>query len=269
MALIEVKNAAFAYENDNIFENINFKLDKGQVLCLLGPNGCGKTTLLDCILGLLRLNSGGIFLNDKNIDSLKPHEIARSIAYVPQIHEKTFPYTVIDVVLMGRAAYTTLFSSPSSEDIAIAEKALEQVGIIKLKDRPYTQLSGGEGQLVMLARALTQKAPVLIMDEPTAHLDFKHELNVLETIIKLVKETDLSIIMATHFPNHALCFENNNINTKVAMINRKEFGAFGLPSEVLCEENMRKIFHINSKVIKYSIDMKSDLNYIIPVNTLC
>jgi iron complex transport system ATP-binding protein len=268
MSLVEVKNAVFAYGSENIFEDINFQLNKGEVLCLLGPNGCGKTTLLDCILGLLRLKSGDIFLNDKNINDLKTHQIARSIAYVPQMHQKTFPYRVIDVVLMGRASYTTLFSSPSSEDIDIAENALEQVGIIKLKDRPYTQLSGGQGQLVMLARALTQNAPMLVMDEPTAHLDFKHELNVLETVIHLVHEKKLSIIMATHFPNHALSFENNGINTSVAMMNEKRFAAFGLPSQVLCEDNMRKIFNINSKVIKYSIDMKKELNYIIPLNTL-
>lgn len=268
MSLIEVRNATFAYERENVFENIDLDVRKGEILCLFGPNGCGKTTFLDCLLRILKLKSGQIVLEGKNIDHFKSYEIARHIAYVPQMHEITFPYKIIDIVLMGRAAYTPTFSTPSMEDVAIAEKALEIVGMDKLKDRRYTQISGGQGQMVMIARALAQKTPIMLMDEPTAHLDFKHELTVMETIVKLVKDKALSVIMATHFPNHAFYFENNDIPTRVALMNKGEFAAIGHPGEVLTVENMKRIFNINSEVISHLTAAGNELKHIIAINTL-
>ena len=144
--MLQSKNVSFEYEGQHVLEDICFQINKGEVFCLIGPNGCGKTTLLDCILGLLKPQKGEIIFKGKNIRDFRTKDIAKEIAYVPQNHEKTFPYTVGDIVLMGRSAYAGLFNSPSVEDMAIAEEALDTLGLIKLKDKPYTKLSGGEGK---------------------------------------------------------------------------------------------------------------------------
>ncbi|MCM3763673.1 ABC transporter ATP-binding protein [Neobacillus niacini] len=249
MSLLKIENASFQYGKSTIFQNISFELGSGSIFCLFGPNGCGKSTLIECILGYLKLSGGSILLNNQSISSYRPAELAKSISYVPQSHAKNFPYTVKDIVLMGRAAYTGTFSAPSAEDIAIAESALESMGLTAIKDKPYTQLSGGQTQLVMLARALTQETPIILMDEPTAHLDFRHELIILETIVKLIKENNISVVMATHFPNHAFYFENSGIHTQVALMNNQALEAIGSPVEVLTEANMLKTFKIHAKLM--------------------
>jgi len=266
--LLEVDSVTFGYAAADIFCNLSFALKPGEVFCLAGPNGCGKTTLLDCLLGINKIRGGAITLKGFDISRFKPRDIAREIAYVPQAHEKTFPYTVKEIVLMGRAAYTGFFSSPSVQDMKIVEEALEIAGIADFVDRPYTRLSGGEGQLVMIARALAQKSSIIIMDEPTAHLDFKHELTVLETIVRLVKDTGVSIIMATHFPNHAFYFENNLVRTRVAMMSRRSFSKVGKPSEVLTEENLKELYDICAKVFSYDLKDGTVINQVIPVRTL-
>ena len=267
MTLLDVSNINFGYDQRDVLKDISFKVNRGEIFFLLGPNGCGKTTLLDCVLGLLKPRQGDIQLNGTYINGIKPETIARQVAYVPQSHEKTFPYTVKDIVLMGRAAYIGMFASPSAEDMDIVDEALEQVGILHLRDRHYTQLSGGEGQLVMIARALAQKTSLIVMDEPTAHLDFKHELVIMETIVELVKDTGMSILMATHFPNHAFYFENNDIATRVALMNNSKFLAAGSPSDVLIEENIKLIYNINARVVSYTIDTEHEVRQVIPIST--
>lgn len=267
MALLNVNKINFGYDQRDVLKDISFQVNRGEIFFLLGPNGCGKTTLLDCVLGLLKPRNGYIKLNGTDINGIRPEITARQVAYVPQSHEKTFPYTVKDIVLMGRAAHIGLFGSPSAEDMDIVDEALGLLGILHLRDRRYTQLSGGEGQLVMIARALAQKTSLIVMDEPTAHLDFKHELVIMERIVQLVRETGLSILMATHFPNHAFYFQNNNIATRVALMNNSEFLAAGSPSDVLSEENIKLIYHINARVVSYDIDAEREIRQVIPIST--
>jgi len=267
MPLLDVKNINFGYDQRDVLKDISFKVNRGEIFFLLGPNGCGKTTLLDCVLGLLKTRKGDIQVNGTDIKSIRPEAIARQVAYVPQSHERTFPYTVKDIVLMGRAAYIGFFGSPSAEDMDIVDEALTLVGILHLRERRYTQLSGGEGQLVMIARALAQKTPLIVMDEPTAHLDFKHELVIMETIVELVRETGLSILMATHFPNHAFYFQNNEIAARVALMNNSKFLAAGSPSDVLSEENLKLIYNINARVVSYDIDTDHEIRQVIPIST--
>ncbi|MGI5921587.1 MAG: ABC transporter ATP-binding protein [Syntrophomonadaceae bacterium] len=268
MPLIEAKNVTFGYDHHTVFQDISFRVRKGEIFFLLGPNGCGKTTLLDCVLGLLKPDKGSILVKGTNVLNIRPETMAKHIAYVPQSHEKTFPYKVLDIVLMGRAAYIGMFSSPSQQDVAIAEEALQLVGISRLRDRCYTQLSGGEAQLVMIARALAQKTPLIVMDEPTAHLDFKHELVIMETIVDLVKETGSAVLMATHFPNHAFYFENNNITTRVALMNNGSFLAMGGASEVLSEENLKLLYNIKARVLSYDVGVNQELRQVIPISTI-
>ena len=268
MALLKVREATFGYDQHNVLENINFHMGAGEVFCLIGPNGSGKTTLLDCIMGIFSLKKGEILLQGKNIKHLAAKEIARVIAYVPQVHKKTFPYTVEEIVLMGRASHISTFSTPDKKDVSIAHEAIETVGIKHLINKPYTELSGGEGQLVMIARALAQQSKIMIMDEPTTYLDFHNSLIILEMTKNLAKMKNLSIILATHYLNHAFYFENNGLKTLVAMLKEKKFATIGRPTEVLTKENIGKIFNIESKIIDYDLDEIRQQKYIIPIKIL-
>jgi len=268
MAFLEVKQISFEYDNQKILDDISFKMEKSQIFCLIGPNGSGKTTMLDCIMGLLSLKSGKIFLQGQDISQLNPKQIAQNIAYVPQNHKKTFPYTVKEIVLMGRAAHNGLFNSPNQHDHLIAHNAIETAGIEHLKERPYTELSGGEGQLVMIARALAQEPTLLIMDEPTTHLDFQNSLVVLESIKYLVRKKQISVLLATHHLNHAFYFENNGLDTIAAMLNQKNFAVIGRPNKILSKDNIEKVFNINCQIIDYHSGRFQNQKYIIPLETI-
>jgi iron complex transport system ATP-binding protein len=268
VALIKICNASFSYGNGDVFSNISFSVKEGELFCLLGPNGCGKTTLLDCVLGSLKLQNGEILLDGRNTLKMRSAQLARYVSYVPQKHDRTFPYTVIDIVKMGRAAYVGMFGAPSREDERIAEEALDTVGISRLRYRPYTQISGGESQLVMIARALAQTTTVIVMDEPTAHLDFRHELVIMETVASLVRERKISVVMATHFPNHAFYFQNNDVPTRVALLHEGRFLAIGSPDEIICEKNMKQLYGVNAKLISYSANGQKTLKQIVPIGTV-
>ncbi|GAB6055650.1 ABC transporter ATP-binding protein [Methanobacterium movens] len=242
--LLEMIEGTFSYnKQENIFEKISFKLKKGDVLCILGANGAGKTTLLKCLNGLIRLDSGKVALNGINIQGLKASTIAKSMGYIPQMHNSTFPFTVLDVVLMGRAPHIDTFSSPSTRDIKIAEKSLKDLKIYHMKDKAYTEISGGEQQLVFIARVLAQEPEVLILDEPTSHLDFGNQIRTLSIIDQLAKK-GLSIIMSSHFPDHAFLSAK-----KVALMKGKSLIDMGSPEKVINEKNMKKVYGIDVKII--------------------
>lgn len=152
------------------FRNVSFSLEDGEVMSILGPNGCGKTTLLKCLNSLIKLGKGSIAVDNRDIARLPRAEIARSIGYVPQLHQPAFPFSVLDTVLVGRAPHLGLLESPKPDDVRIAEESLETMGIYHLRDKPYTQLSGGERQLVIFARVLAQQPSLLLLNEPTSHL---------------------------------------------------------------------------------------------------
>ncbi|MBQ2653725.1 MAG: ABC transporter ATP-binding protein [Methanobrevibacter sp.] len=248
--LFEIKNISFSYDGEEIFSDISFSIDKGDVLCILGPNGTGKTTLIKCLNGLHEINSGEILINGNNIKKLSFREISKHIGYIPQSHVPSFPFKVLDVVVMGRAPYLNLTDSPKKEDIEIAENALKTLGIEYLKDKEYTNLSGGERQLVFLARILCQQPDILILDEPTSHLDFGNQIKLLEIIDNLAK-SGLSIIMSSHFPDHAFLSSN-----KVAIMKNKKFIDFGSPDDVVTEDNLKKAYSIDVKLIELDDNRK-------------
>ena len=267
MSLMVIRDVSFSYATKPVFNRISFSVEKGEIFCLIGPNGCGKTTLLDCILGLRHFNTGTLEMMGKKVTRLKPGKIARTMAYVPQVHERTFPYTAKEIVTMGRAAHLGFFQSPSRKDGRLADEAMARIGIRYLSRRPYTQLSGGEVQLVMIARALVQQTPIIIMDEPTAHLDFRYELVIMETISTLVKEKHLSVIMATHFPNHAFYFQGKQIRTSIALLHNGSFLAVGDPESVIDKAKLETLYGINADVISLINSEGSTMKHIIPLNT--
>lgn len=243
--LLKAENISFKYENtDTIFENINLEINKGDIICILGPNGTGKTTLLKTLNGINKINNGTIKIKGENINHLTYKEISQTIGYIPQSHNPSFPFTVMDVVLMGRTPHLKLSQTPSEKDIKIAEKALKDIGIENLKNKPYTNLSGGERQLVFLARVLSQKPELLILDEPTSHLDFGNQIKLLEILEDLSKQ-GLAIIMSSHFPDHAFLASN-----KVAIMKNKTFLDMGKPDDIITEENLEKTYNISVKIIK-------------------
>ncbi|HEX3915626.1 MAG TPA: ABC transporter ATP-binding protein [Steroidobacteraceae bacterium] len=203
--LIEVRGASFRYGEHVVFRSLGLEVYSGEVLTILGPNGCGKSTLLRCIGGALALDQGSVLLGDVDLAALDARARARKIAFLFQDHTPSFPFAVLDVVSMGRTPYLSTFGAPSRQDSRMAEEALEQVGLRHLKSRPYTELSGGERQLVLLARTLVQQPAVILLDEPTAHLDFKNQVRSLERIGALAGQ-GVTMIMTSHDPNHAFLF---------------------------------------------------------------
>lgn len=273
MAVLEINDLYFSYKEKKkkgkrgkeILKGVSFSLEKGECFCIFGPNGCGKTTVLDCILGGNKVTSGEILLNGLDITKLTSIEKAKQVAYVSQKSDGTFQFSVFQMVLMGRTAYSGMFSSPGKEDEEIASATIHQLNLDKYMDHPYTKLSGGEAQLVKIARAIAQGTDLIIFDEPTAHLDFRHELNVIRFIASIVKNQGISIVMATHFLNHAFFLESCGLKTKVALMEDGAFGAVGTPSEVLNSENMERIFKVKTKTF-YDLKENSDQKYIIPVD---
>jgi iron complex transport system ATP-binding protein len=197
------RDLTIGYSDRVVGRGLNIALEDGEVLALLGPNGGGKTTLLKTLLGLLRPLAGEALINGRSLNAITARERARHIAYVPQAHVPTFAFTVETVVLMGRTAHADLFSKPSAHDCAVAGRALHRFGITHLKQRPYTFLSGGERQLVLLARALAQEPRFIVLDEPTASLDFGNQGKVMREI-RTLSAAGHGVIFTTHDPNHAL-----------------------------------------------------------------
>lgn len=242
--ILEINNASFSYNgNENVFEDIDISIENSDVLCILGPNGTGKSTLIKCMNGLLKLNSGNIFLNDEDIYGMDKADLAKVVGYIPQSHHSTFSFSVFDVVLMGRAPHLSLTSVPGEKDFKIADKAIESLGISYLKDKTYTEISGGERQLVLLARVLTQEPQILLLDEPTSHLDFGNQIRTLKVINRL-SDQGLSVVMTSHYPDHAFLSSN-----KVAIMTNGSIMAMGEPESVVTEENMQRAYGIDVKVM--------------------
>lgn len=239
--MLSIRSLYFRHKGrtEDILKGISFDAEKGSITTILGPNGSGKTTLFKCIAGLWKYYSGEIYFNGKSIDKLSFRKKARIFSTVPQEHEPPFPYSVFDVVLMGRASYMGIFSSPGKRDYEVTENALKTLGIEHLKEKPYTKISGGERQLTLIARALAQDTPVMLLDEPTSHLDFRNQINVLKKIKEIAKEKKLTVIMTLHDPNLAGFFSD-----KVVVMNSGTKIAEGIPEEVIKEDLIKKVYDV-------------------------
>lgn len=202
---IEIRDLTFAYGQEDTLRGVSLALEAGRLHALFGPNGSGKSTLLKCLTGLLRYRVGSIAVLGHEIAGLPPRALARLVAYVPQEHRLSFPFTVGEVVLMGRTPHLGGLAGPTRQDEAAARQAMERAQIAGIAEKPYTELSGGQRQLTLLARALCQDAPVLVLDEPTSALDFKNQLLVWELLGQL-REEGRTVVACTHDPNHVAWF---------------------------------------------------------------
>jgi iron complex transport system ATP-binding protein len=235
---VEVNGLSFSYGRRRVLYDVSFAARRGELLCVLGPNGVGKSTLFGCILGLMTPSGGEVLIDGAPVKTMPPRELARKLAYVPQSHAPTFNYSVFDMVLMGTTARVGGISSPGPEQTKAAAEAIERVGISHLTDRGYMRISGGERQLTLIARALAQRAEIIIMDEPTASLDYGNQLRVLGCIKDLARE-GLTVIQSTHNPDHTFLFGD-----RVLALCEGRVAAFGEPSSAVTEELISSLYGV-------------------------
>ena len=246
---LTVTNGGFFYQKDTpIFSDINFSVDSGEILAILGPNGAGKTTMLRCITGMLKWKRGESLLDGRPIGRMKPKELWSRMAYVPQARGAASSYTAFEAVLLGRSGSLSAFSAPGQIDVDKAREVMEQLGIAHLAEKKCSAISGGELQMVLIARALASEPEVLILDEPESNLDFKNQLIVLDTVSRLA-QAGMTCIFNTHYPAHAL-----QRSHKALLLSRGGEYVFGNTAAVVTEENIRKAFGVEAVIGQVETD---------------
>lgn len=239
--IYEVSDLIFSYETGGrkVLQGANLSLREGEILCILGPNGAGKTTLLNCMAGLLTPQAGTIRLCGEDIHGMSERQIARTVGYVPQVHTPAFDYRVLDFVMMGRTPQMGMFARPKKEDESICRGVLESMGIGGLAEKSYRNLSGGERQQVLIARAIAQRPKAVLFDEPTAHLDYGNQQRVLQRV-RSMAEAGFSVVITTHNPDHALL-----LGDQAAIVSRQGEILQGPCEDIVTEENLRQIYGID------------------------
>ena len=243
MPILQTRSLCIGYDNRTVGSDIELAVQRGEILCLLGPNGGGKTTLFKTLLGLLPPLSGEVTVLGQPVGNWSRTAFAQQVGYVPQAHESLFAFTVEEVVLMGRTARIGPFAAPSGNDRDVANACLAMLGIVHLRQRIYSAISGGERQLALIARALAQEPSLLVMDEPTASLDFGNQLRVLEHIARLRNE-GIGILLSTHQPEHALrCAD------RIALLANGRIVANGLPAVTATPRHLAAIYGVPEEVV--------------------
>lgn len=256
---LEVSKGFFKFKKtDYILKDINFSLVDGDVLSILGPNGVGKTTLIKCLTGLLPWTRGETFIDGKNISAMKEREVWSKISYIPQKRNFSFSYTGLEMVLFGSTSSLNIFERPSQKEIERAREVMKMIEIDHLADKVANEMSGGELQMLLIARSLVKDPKIIILDEPESGLDYKNQLIILN-LIKKLSERGVIIVMNTHYPEHAL-----KISNKCLLLNYDKTYKFGNTREVLNRKNLKKSFSVDVKIEKISFDGK-DYESIIPL----
>lgn len=238
MSTIKASQIGFSYGNGYLFRNLDFSVEKGRILAILGPNGAGKTTLLKILLRSLKLSEGEITVEGQAIEKFKERELFQMLSYVPQNRNLPGSFTALETVLLGLTSKLALFRSPGEKEVEKAEETLEKLGVLSLKDRRVEELSGGETQMILMARALARDPKILILDEPESGLDFRNQLRVLETI-KHLKEAGVSVIFNTHYPEHAFRYADTAV-----LLYGDTRSRFGAVDEIMTVENIREAFGV-------------------------
>jgi iron complex transport system ATP-binding protein len=243
--MLAVRSLAFGFPGRTVGRNVGFSLAAGEVMCVLGPNGGGKTTLFRTLLGLLPKHAGSVELQGHELESLSRGRIARLAGYVPQGHAGYFAYSVLEFVLMGRTSHFSAFSVPGRGDREVAERVLDSLGIARLAGRPITEISGGERQLAVVGRALAQEPRLLVLDEPTASLDYGNQVRVLERMSRLA-QSGMTILFSSHDPDHAfLCAH------RALLLAEGRALAIGPPADVIRAETLERLYGVSVRVLAH------------------
>lgn len=244
MIALHARDVTFSYGTHLVLDGVSLSVPRGRVLSLLGPNGCGKSTVIKIMLGLLRPHGGAVWLDECEVGRLSIRDRARRMAYVPQAHTLSFPYRVSEVVLMGRFVHRPVFQQAySAQDLRAVQGAMERVGIAHLAGRIYTELSGGERQLALIARALAQGAEILVMDEPVSGLDFGNQLRLLWEVRALAEE-GFTVVKSTHFPDHAFLSSD-----EVVLMHHGKVVAQGGPEETMTKDRLQLLYGVEVNVL--------------------
>ncbi len=251
LPLLEVKDLRCGYGKNQqieIVHGVSFSVEVDEFVCIIGANGCGKTTTLKALMGLLPARAGKVCVRGRDIASLREKERARHFAYIPQAHTPPFPFLVADVVLMGRTPYINRLAQTTGHDRLVAYRALELLGICDLAEKAYTNLSGGQQQLVLIARALVQQSDILIMDEPTASLDFGNQQLVLSRM-RMLSKRGKAVIMVTHDPDHALFCAD-----RVIVMDQGVVLEDGTPEQCITTEILHRIYNTDARVVDIEVE---------------
>lgn len=260
MSLLKVKNLKFSYDKKKyLFENVNFTLEEGEVLSILGPNGSGKTTLLKLIMGMVN-GEGSIYISNQDIKNISVRDFWKKVSFVPQQRNVSNDLVVFDSVMIGRSSFIGPFAIPSKDDIEMCNKIIDEIGISHLKNRLSNTLSGGELQLVLIARALVSNPKILILDEPESGLDFKNQLVILNIIDKLKKQK-ITSIFNTHYPKHAL-----QKSDKTIMLGSKNV-LYGKTEDIINEKNIEISFGIKAVINEIRIGEEVIKN-VVPISVI-
>lgn len=248
--IFEVRGGCFGYSHrEQVLRDVSFIVKPGDVVAVLGPNGAGKTTLLRSMMGLLTWQKGESLIDGTPLAQIPYRERWRQIAYVPQAHNSAFSFTALEMVVVGRCAHIGPFGKPSQQDYALASQALNSVGMASFEDKQCGEMSGGELQMVLIARALAANPNMLVLDEPESNLDFKNQLIILDTIERLSREMNISCVFNTHYPSHAL-----KVASKSLLLHKNGHGIFDTTSEVVTTDNLRTAFGVNVAINSLSIE---------------
>ncbi len=243
--MIQLNNLSCGYGKKRVLNSVNLSINRGELTCIIGKNGIGKTTLFKSLLGLLPIMDGEININGRDIDRYSAKELAQQISYVPQAHNTPFPLSVFDVVLMGQFAHQHgLFSKTTNQNRVIAMDCMKMLGIEKLKDKNFSKLSGGQKQMVLIARAMAQQPTFIAMDEPTANLDLGNQVTVLKTAVML-KNEGYGVIMNTHSPEQALQYADSLI-----MLQDGGVAMSGSPTDILKSDVVSQLYNTPIELVE-------------------